>query len=147
MTANTTLFHSLRYRDAVAALDYLAAGLGFEKTAAHVSPDDPTRVDHAQMSWPGGGGIMFGSASGDAPTGVAFAYLVVAEDADVDRLHHQALDARVHDGARAGRHGLRRTGQHRGRPRGQRVEPGVLPRRVGRVSTQPAACRGRQQAL
>ena len=92
MTANTTLFHSLRYRDAVAALDYLAAGLGFDRAAAHVSPDDPTRVDHAQMSWPGGGGIMFGSASGDAPTGVAFAYLVVAEDADVDRLHHQALE-------------------------------------------------------
>ena len=92
MTANTTLFHSLRYRDAVAALDYLAAGLGFDRAAAHVSPDDPTRVDHAQMSWPGGGDIMFGSASDDAPTGVAFAYLVVAEDADVDRLHHQALE-------------------------------------------------------
>ena len=92
MTLNPTLFHCLRYRDAVAALDYLAAGLGLEKTAAYVSPNDPTRVDHAQMSWPGGGGIMFGSASDGAPTGVAFAYLVLAEDADVDRVHQRALD-------------------------------------------------------
>ena len=130
MTTNTALFHSLRYRDAAAALDYLAAGLGLERTAAYFSPDDPTRVEHAQMSWPGGGGIMFGSASDGAPTGVAFAYLVLAEDADVDRVHQRALDHGFTHGARAGRHGLRRPGQHRGRPRGQRVEPGVLPRRV-----------------
>ena len=61
MTTHTTLFHCLRYRDAVAAPGYLADGLGFERRAAHVSRDDPSRVDHAEMSWPGGGGIMFGS--------------------------------------------------------------------------------------
>ncbi len=89
---NTTLFHSLRYRDAVAALDFLVAGLGFEQVAAHLSADDPSRVHHAQLSWPGNGGVMLGSASDDAPTGVAFAYLVVPRDTDVDRVHQQALD-------------------------------------------------------
>jgi uncharacterized glyoxalase superfamily protein PhnB len=88
----TTLFHSLRYRDAVAALGYLADGLGFSQASAHISADDSPRVGHAQMDWPGGGGIMFGSASDGAPTGVGYAYLVVPEDADVDRVHQRALD-------------------------------------------------------
>ena len=41
MTTNTTLFHSLRYRDAAAALDYLAAGLGLERTAAYFFAGQP----------------------------------------------------------------------------------------------------------
>lgn len=87
----TRLFLSLRYRDAPAALRFLADGLGFCAAGTYQAPDDPQRVLHAQMDWPGGGGIMFGSAENDTEVGVAMAYLVVDTDADVDRVHEQAL--------------------------------------------------------
>ncbi len=91
-TANTTLFHSLRFRDAPAALEYLAAGLGFTTAAAHTAEGDPSVVTHAQMNWPGGGGIMFGSSDSSDQVGKASAYLVVPTDADVDRAHARALE-------------------------------------------------------
>jgi uncharacterized glyoxalase superfamily protein PhnB len=87
----TTLFHSLAYADARAAIEFLTQGLGFEVAGVYADPDDDAKVLHAQLDWPGGGGIMFGSAADDQPTGVARAYLVVPTDADVDRLHQQAL--------------------------------------------------------
>ncbi len=89
--ASTNLFLSLRYKDAPAALEFLAAGLGFERAAAYADEGDPSRILHAQMNWPGGGGIMFGTAADDSEVGVAGAYLVVPDDADVDRVHRQAL--------------------------------------------------------
>lgn len=87
----TTLFHSLAYTDARAAIEFLTKGLGFAVAGVYPDPDDDAKVLHAQLDWPGGGGIMFGSVGGAQPTGVARAYLVVPTDADVDRLHHQAL--------------------------------------------------------
>ena len=36
-------------------------GLGFEKTAVYTDDDDPAFVHHAQLDWPEGGGVMFGS--------------------------------------------------------------------------------------
>ena len=88
----TRLFLSLRYRDAPAALRFLPGGLGFSPASSHPAPDDPQRIQHAQLDWPGGGGIMFGTAADDTEVGVAKAYLVVDSDADVDRLHRQALE-------------------------------------------------------
>jgi uncharacterized glyoxalase superfamily protein PhnB len=84
----TTLFHSLAYADARAAIEFLTKGLGFEVAGVYADPDDDAKVLHAQLDWPGGGG---GSAAGDQPTGVGRAYLVVPTDADVDRLHGRAL--------------------------------------------------------
>ncbi len=50
----------LSYQDAWAALDYLQSVIGFHKVCAY--PGEGEReVSHAEMSWPGGGGIMFGS--------------------------------------------------------------------------------------
>lgn len=91
MTANTTLFHSLRFKDASAGIEFLRDGLGFELAASHAAEDDPSRIHHAEMRWPGGGGVMFGSADDDSEVGVAKAYLVVPTDADVDRVHARAL--------------------------------------------------------
>jgi uncharacterized glyoxalase superfamily protein PhnB len=91
MTANTALFLSLRFRDAPAAIEFLTSGLGFEAAALHTAEGDPSRVHHAQLNWPGGGGIMFGTTDDDAEVGVAMAYLVVPTDADVDRLHARAV--------------------------------------------------------
>lgn len=91
MTADTFLFHSLAYRDARAAMDYLAQGLGFELAGSYAGEGDQASIVHAQMNWPGGGGIMFGTSAADGVVGVAQAYLVVATDDDVARVHARAV--------------------------------------------------------
>src|ERR1700677_1754152 len=50
---------SLRARDARALIKFLVDAFGFEATVVY---GDGDRVDHAQLSWPPGGGIMLGSA-------------------------------------------------------------------------------------
>lgn len=44
---------------------FLAEAFGFEETAMYTREDDPTIVEHAEMRWPLGGGVMFGSACKD----------------------------------------------------------------------------------
>jgi uncharacterized glyoxalase superfamily protein PhnB len=60
MTTQTksTLIPSLRYRDALAAIDWLVQAFGFEKNAVYTTPED--EVAHAQLTY-GGGMIMIGS--------------------------------------------------------------------------------------
>jgi uncharacterized glyoxalase superfamily protein PhnB len=53
---------TLRARDARALIRFLVEVIGFEETAVY---GDGDRVDHAQLSWPLGGGIMLGSARDD----------------------------------------------------------------------------------
>ena len=55
----------LTYRDAPAALDFLADAFGFEKPPATREIDDPSIVEHAELRWPLGGGIMLGTAGKD----------------------------------------------------------------------------------
>ena len=50
---------SLRARNARALIEFLVDAFGFEATAVY---GDGDRVDHAELSWPLGGGIMLGSA-------------------------------------------------------------------------------------
>ena len=64
-TSTATVWPTLCYRDASRALTFLAEAFGFEQRAAYARPDDPTVVEHAEMRWPGGGGIMFGTAGKD----------------------------------------------------------------------------------
>jgi len=62
MTANTPppqVWPTLRARDARALIRFLVDAFGFEETVVYGEGD---RVDHAQLSWPLGGGIMLGSA-------------------------------------------------------------------------------------
>ena len=49
---------ALRYRDAVAAIDWLTRAFGFEKQAVYMGPDNT--VAHAQLTF-GNGMIMLGS--------------------------------------------------------------------------------------
>lgn len=56
----TTLWVTLSYRDADAALGWLRA-VGFTEGEVHRSTKDPSVVEHAELSWPGGGGLMLGS--------------------------------------------------------------------------------------
>jgi uncharacterized glyoxalase superfamily protein PhnB len=75
---------TLRARDARALITFLVDGFGFQEVVAY---GDGDRIDHAQLSWPLGGGIMLGSADrgpGDdwaLRPGTSGAY-VVADDID-----------------------------------------------------------------
>jgi uncharacterized glyoxalase superfamily protein PhnB len=84
---------TLRARDARALIRFLVDAFGFEETVVYGEGD---RVDHAQLSWPLGGGIMLGSTREDPDDpwarqpGAAGCY-VVADD--IDGLHERAAAA------------------------------------------------------
>ena len=64
-TMHAAVWPVLTYRDARAALEFLATAFGFEERACYTREDDPSIVEHAEMRWPRGGGIMFGTAGKD----------------------------------------------------------------------------------
>ncbi|MFN2451225.1 MAG: VOC family protein [Candidatus Dormibacteria bacterium] len=80
-----TVWHTLRARDARGLIRFLVDAFGFEETVVY---GDADHVDHAQLDWPLGGGVMLGSAQdtdADHPhavqPGSAAAY-VVTDDPD-----------------------------------------------------------------
>jgi uncharacterized glyoxalase superfamily protein PhnB len=83
MTHNTPapgVWPTLRARDARALIKFLVDAFGFEETVVYGEGD---RVDHAQLNWPEGGGIMLGSAREDgagtvSQPGTSSAYVVTA---------------------------------------------------------------------
>ena len=97
MTKNApTVWPILSYRDARAALGFLADAFGFEQRCAYARDEDPSIIEHAEMRWPLGGGIMFGSAGKeDSPFGQRVpsndAVYVVCDDADT--LFERAVSA------------------------------------------------------
>ena len=83
---------TLRAHDARGLIRFLVDAFGFEETVVYGEGD---RVDHAQLSWPEGGGIMLGSVRDDdnvIPTkpGTFGAYVVTAR---LDELHERAKAA------------------------------------------------------
>lgn len=85
---------TLRAADARALIKFLVEVFGFEETVVYGEGD---RVDHAQLSWPAGGGIMLGSAADRGPDdkwtlrpGSFGAYAVTD---DVDAIHDRAVRA------------------------------------------------------
>jgi uncharacterized glyoxalase superfamily protein PhnB len=90
-----TIFPALRYEDAPAAIAWLRDTFGFEVVADYRSESDPDRVDHAELRWPEGGGVMIGSGREDSsikdlPTGVGSVYLVTTRP---DELYERATAA------------------------------------------------------
>jgi uncharacterized glyoxalase superfamily protein PhnB len=83
MTDNQAIiWSSLRYADARTAIRFLVEAFGFKETAVYA--DDEGGVAHAELRWPGGGGIMLGSAHPDSviadlPAGVGSLYIVTDE--------------------------------------------------------------------
>lgn len=65
MRDDTTVWPVLSYRDAPAAIDFLAEAFGFEVKARYVRDGDPSIVEHAELRWPLGGGVMCGTAGKD----------------------------------------------------------------------------------
>ena len=66
-TPEPQVWPTLRAHDARALIRFLVDAFGFEETVVY---GDGDRVDHAQLSWPPGGGIMLGSVrEPTAPSG------------------------------------------------------------------------------
>jgi uncharacterized glyoxalase superfamily protein PhnB len=61
---------TLRARDARALIRFLVDAFGFEEVVVYGEGD---RVDHAQLAWPPGGGVMLGSQRDDPDDPWAFA--------------------------------------------------------------------------
>jgi uncharacterized glyoxalase superfamily protein PhnB len=87
---------TLRAQDARALIRFLVEAFGFEETAVYGSAD---RVDHAELAWPPGGGVMLGSVPAEeSPAedswplrpGTFGAYVVTA---DPDALYRRAVAA------------------------------------------------------
>jgi uncharacterized glyoxalase superfamily protein PhnB len=66
-SCRSTIVPSLRYRNAIAAIDWLIAAFGFEKQAVYLGPDNVT-VMHAQLTF-GNGMIMLGSVDNGGEAG------------------------------------------------------------------------------
>ncbi len=58
------------FQDARASIDFLVNAFGFEEKAVYTRDGDPSVVEHSELTWPLGGGIMGGAAGKDgAPFG------------------------------------------------------------------------------
>lgn len=53
MTVTPAMMSNIRYKDALAAIDFLCTGFGFEKHAVFTDEDDPSIVHHAQLLYAG----------------------------------------------------------------------------------------------
>lgn len=83
-----TVWPTLNYADAPAAIRLLVDGFGFTE-ALVVTGDDPQVVEHAELRWPEGGAVMLGTADREGnpfsqrPTGAASCYVVTDAVDDV----------------------------------------------------------------
>lgn len=93
-TPHTYVWPTFRAKDARGIIRFLVEAFGFEEVVVYGEGD---RVDHAQLAWPSGGGVMLGSIRDDrdavdVPTAPGqFSAYVVTDDADA--LHARAVAA------------------------------------------------------
>jgi uncharacterized glyoxalase superfamily protein PhnB len=90
MSDNAThVWPTLVYRDAPEAIAFLRDAFGFEDRAIYTRESDRAIVEHAELRWPPGGGVMLGtagkddSAFGRRQPGHASVYLVCEEPDDL----------------------------------------------------------------
>ncbi len=80
----------LAYTDARGAIRFLVETLGFTESACY---GDGDTVDHAELTWPYGGGVMLGSAGRDTPldqhADSGSVYLVVPDNTLADALYER----------------------------------------------------------
>jgi len=80
-TPTPTIWPTLTYRDAPAAIAWLCGSFGFVEVLV-VPGDGDGVVEHAQLAWPEGGGIMLGTADREGnvfsqrPLGAGSTYVV-----------------------------------------------------------------------
>jgi uncharacterized glyoxalase superfamily protein PhnB len=81
---NPTVWPCLNYRDARGAIAFLTDAFGFVESLVVPGATDDV-VEHAQLTWPEGGGVMLGTADRDGnefsqlPTSCASVYVVTAD--------------------------------------------------------------------
>ncbi len=63
--SDTYVWPILSFKDARGTVAFLVAAFGFDEKAMYARDDDPSVIEHGQISWPAGGGVMFGSAGRD----------------------------------------------------------------------------------
>ncbi|HSK28184.1 MAG TPA: VOC family protein [Jiangellales bacterium] len=90
----TAVWPVLVYADARAAIRFLVDAFGFEVTALHPQGGDGP-IEHAEVRWPGGGGVMLGSPRPGGvldglPPGTGAVYVVTDEP---DALYERAVSA------------------------------------------------------
>ncbi len=97
MTNTTkTIWPTLNYADAPAAIDFLQQAFGFTVSLVVPNPDDAAVIEHAQLTWPEGGGVMLGSAGRHdnkfslRPTGGGAVYVVTDRP---DEIYDRAIAA------------------------------------------------------
>jgi uncharacterized glyoxalase superfamily protein PhnB len=86
-TSSPTVWPCFAYRDARAAIAFLVEAFGFEERAVYTRNGNASVVEHAELRWPLGGGIMLGTAGkDDSPSGSrspgSDSTYVVCEDPD-----------------------------------------------------------------
>lgn len=98
-TPPPTVWPTFRARDARGMIAFLVEAFGFEEVVVHGERD---RVDHAQLAWPLGGGVMLGSVRpdeegrrGPTPPG-AFSCYVVCDDPDALLVRAVSAGATLH---------------------------------------------------
>lgn len=91
-----TIFPALRYENAPVAIAFLRDTFGFEVVADYRARDDTDRVEHAELRWPEGGGVMLGSAQrtespiSAMPPGIGSVYVVTQRP---DELYERTVAA------------------------------------------------------
>jgi uncharacterized glyoxalase superfamily protein PhnB len=84
---------TIRYRDAPGGIEFLTKAFGFEAVAVYTSDDGKT-VEHAELRWPLGGGLMVGSEreSSEWPQRAGHSGVYVVTD-EPDALYERAVAA------------------------------------------------------
>jgi uncharacterized glyoxalase superfamily protein PhnB len=92
--SNPTMFPSLSYDDAPAAVDFLCGAFGFERHAVYTNEDGT--IAHAELRF-GNGLVMFGSAKGEVPAtrGRGGGVYVVVDDPDSHCTQARAVGAEI----------------------------------------------------
>jgi uncharacterized glyoxalase superfamily protein PhnB len=70
---------TLTARDARGLIKFLVDAFGFEETAVYGEGD---QVQHAELAWPPGGGVMMGTADPDSDSPGTFRCYAVCDDPD-----------------------------------------------------------------
>lgn len=117
---------TLQAHDAPALIDFLVGTVGFRRTAVY---QDGEIVEHAQLDWPEGGGVMLGSYRPDSPVTLRPGTAACVRRHRPCRRPVQAARGRGRqDHPRDPGPPLRQPGVHRRGPGGQRLGLRYLPR-------------------
>ena len=88
------IWPTLNYADAPSGIEFLREAFGFTVKLVVPDDDDPTIIEHAQLTWPEGGGVMLGTANREGnpfsqrPTGASSIYVVTDHP---DALYERAI--------------------------------------------------------